>query len=150
MARATLDAGGLDAFEERRDAVEEDSQGGPAGGGTPDLGGGARRGDGPLDAPVSGRQPIQRIESDGTREGAERTKEKMRTRHLPSRDAAAGSLSTAPSSSSGTRWASLRDASRKEVVAGRAAAGRGGGGGSEEMREGVDLASAMAMAVPCG
>ena len=40
--------------------------------------------------------------------------------------------------------------SRKEVVAGRAAAGRGGGGGSEEMREGVDLAAAMAMAVPCG
>ena len=59
LARAALDAGGLDAFEERRDAVEEDSQGGPAGGGTPDLGGGARRGDGPLDAPVSGRQPIQ-------------------------------------------------------------------------------------------
>ena len=120
------------------------------GGGTPDLGGGARHGDGPLDAPVSGRQPIQRTELDGTREGAERTKEKMRTRHLPSRDAAAGSLSTAPSSSSGMRWASLRDASRKEVVAGRAAAGRGGGGGGEGMREGVDLASAMAMAVSCG
>ena len=50
----------------------------------------------------------------------------------------------------GTRWASLRDASRKEVVAGHAAVGRGGGGGSEEMREGVDPAAAMAMAVPCG
>ena len=74
----------------------------------------------------------------------------MRTRHLPSRDAAAGSLSTAPSSNSGTRWASLRHASRKEVVAGHAAVGRGGGGGSEEMSERVDLASAMAMAVPCG
>ena len=45
-ARAALDAGGLGAFEERRDAVEEDSQGGPAGGGTADLGGRARRGDG--------------------------------------------------------------------------------------------------------
>ena len=45
MARAALDAGELDAFKDRRDAVEEDSQGGPGGGGTADLGGGARRGD---------------------------------------------------------------------------------------------------------
>lgn len=40
--------------------------------------------------------------------------------------------------------------SRKEVVAERAAAGRGGGGGGEGMREVVDLAAVMAMAVPCG